>query len=65
MNAQPEHIVMNVKTEPREVFCKDFDLSCFEIRNATQCKLGHSAVIHEIRYYTLPLKGVCPMCDRL
>lgn len=51
--------------DPRELFCNDFDLSCFEVKDARACKLGLTAVISEVRYYTLPARALCPLCERL
>jgi hypothetical protein len=52
-------------SEPRELFCKDFDLSCFEVPQAERCKHGTSAIIGHVRYFTLPVAAICPLCDRL
>ena len=52
-------------SEPRELFCKDFDLGCFEMADPAGCKRGKSAVIQRIYYYTDPVKAVCPICDQL
>ena len=52
-------------SEPRELFCKDFDLSCFDLVEADRCKQGTSAVIGRVNYFTLPVTAICPLCERL
>lgn len=52
-------------SEPRELFCKDFDLSCFDVPAADFCKKGTSTVIGHVRYFTLPVAAICPLCERL
>lgn len=52
-------------SEPRELFCKDFDFGCFEVKNAALCKQGTSVTIADVRFYTLPVKAMCPLCERL
>ena len=54
-----------VRHQHKEVFCGDFDLGCFVIENPAGCKTGTSVVINEILYKTLPVKSICPLCDRL
>ena len=56
---------VDVKADPTELFCKDFDLGCFDVQNPRRCKSGQYVVIGEIGCYSLPLTGMCPMCDRL
>ncbi|KAB2878451.1 hypothetical protein F9K33_13090 [bacterium] len=51
--------------EPRELFCMDFDLGCFDVPSALTCKRGTSAIISEVRYYTMAIKSICPLCERL
>ena len=52
-------------SEPRELFCKDFEVSCFDVPQAELCKKGTSAVIGHVRYFTLPVVSICPLCERL
>ncbi|MBL7959823.1 hypothetical protein JNL27_06235 [bacterium] len=51
--------------EPRELFCKDFDLGCFDVPSAVTCKQGTSTIISDVRYYTIAIRSICPLCERL
>lgn len=54
-----------VRSEPIELFCKDFDLGCFEITDPHVCRGGKTVEILGRKYFTLPVLLVCPMADRL
>ncbi|MBL7995345.1 hypothetical protein JNM05_08225 [bacterium] len=51
--------------EPAELFCKDFDLGCFDVPSALTCRKGTSIIISDVRYYTLQINSICPLCERL
>ncbi len=51
--------------DPRELFCPDFDLGCFDVADARLCKRGVDVVLGHVRYFTLPVLSICPLCDRL
>ncbi len=53
------------RTEARELFCKDFDLSCFDLSDAEACKHGKIAVINGLTYFTIPVIQICPLCDHI
>jgi len=66
MNPEARKAVqVSVKADPTERFCKDFDLGCFELQSPLRCRSGQCAIIDDICYFTLPLKSLCPLCDRL
>lgn len=54
-----------IRYEPIELFCKDFDLGCFEIADPCLCRCGKTVEILGQKFFTLPVLLVCPMADRL
>lgn len=50
---------------PKELFCGDFDISCFEVRDPGGCKKGKTARIGPVLFYTLPVTAICPISDEL
>jgi hypothetical protein len=65
MEFQLKNLFEDITIEQKEVFCKEFDIHCFDVYNPAVCKAGKSAVIEDIRYYTLPVTAICPLCDNL
>lgn len=57
--------VAEIRHEPLEMFCKDFDLGCFDIEDPRSCKAGLRVLIGDAIYYTVPVILVCPLADRL
>lgn len=53
------------RTDARELFCKDFDLSCFDVPDAAGCKRGKQAVINGLTYFTIPVVQICPLSDHI
>jgi hypothetical protein len=49
----------------KELFCKDFDISCFELNDPSGCKRGKTTLINSIFYFTVPVAAVCPISDDL
>jgi len=52
-----------VRTEPCELFCRDFDIHCFDVPHPDYCKAGRTAIIGDTLYYTMPVRALCPLCD--
>ncbi len=50
---------------PKELFCKDFDISCFELIDPAGCKKGKSALIRSVYYFSLPVTAICPISDMI
>ncbi len=48
---------------PKEIFCRDFDVGCFEVSDPAGCKRGKTAVIGQALFYTRPVRAICPISD--
>lgn len=57
------HSSAETEEAPKEIFCRDFDIGCFEIPDPAGCKHGKSTVIGQTLFYTLPVKTICPLSD--